>query len=340
MGKHIAIIAVASSPGEAGGAERFYQGLCNALCDAGVDADIVYVAHDESNFDSILKAYLHYYDLDLSAYDGIISTKAPGYLVRHPNHVCYLQHTMRVFYDLFDVEFPSAHQTVFQQRKRIHDLDTAALSSNNVKRIFVIGEEVKYRLLKYNNLKSDVLYQATTLTKYRRGMFKHLFLPGRLHRWKRVHLAIDAMKYVHSPLILYISGTGEEENALRERAKDNEKITFLGKISDGALLDYYSNALAVPFIPFMEDFGLVTLEAFHSGKPVITCSDSGEPARMVRRFNAGLVCKPEPKQIANAIDALFNAPNMAYELGANGRRNALEIRWDRTAATLIDALEL
>jgi len=39
---------------------------------------------------------------------GVISTKAPGYMIRHRNHICYLQHTMRVFYDMFDVEFPKA----------------------------------------------------------------------------------------------------------------------------------------------------------------------------------------------------------------------------------------
>lgn len=111
MSKKVAVLATASPSGEAGGAERFYEGLCGALREKGVDASVVPVVADESNFESILRSYLRFYELDLSQYDGVISTKAPGYVVRHPNHICYLQHTMRVFYDMFDVEFPAASCT-------------------------------------------------------------------------------------------------------------------------------------------------------------------------------------------------------------------------------------
>src|SRR6185295_3217401 len=110
MHKRIAIVATASASGEKGGAERFYDGLKFALCEQGVDAEIVPVIPDESNFEGILRSYLYCYDLDLTGFDGIISTKTPGYLARHPNHVCYLLHTMRRFYDMFDIEFPSSDE--------------------------------------------------------------------------------------------------------------------------------------------------------------------------------------------------------------------------------------
>src|ERR1051325_4519274 len=95
MCKRIAILATASASGEKGGAERFYDGLRNSLWAHGVDPEIVPVIPDESDFGAVLGSYLQFYDLDLTAYDGIISTKAPAYVARHQNHVCYLQHTMR-----------------------------------------------------------------------------------------------------------------------------------------------------------------------------------------------------------------------------------------------------
>ena len=49
----IAVIAVSSSNGEFGGAERFYQGLVNALNKAGAETDLLEIVSDESNFDSI-----------------------------------------------------------------------------------------------------------------------------------------------------------------------------------------------------------------------------------------------------------------------------------------------
>jgi hypothetical protein len=140
MSKKVAIVATASASGEKGGAERFYDGLQNALCSLGVDAQIVPVIPDESSFEAILRSYLEVYDLDLTMFDGIISTKYPSYVARHPNHVCYLLHTMRMFYDMFEFEFPRADNDRLEQRRWIQRLDTGALSSPNVRRVFVIGE--------------------------------------------------------------------------------------------------------------------------------------------------------------------------------------------------------
>src|SRR5215510_2572601 len=294
MSKKVAIVATASPSGEIGGAERFYEGLRNSVCDYDVDARIVPVIPDESSFHGILRSYLNFYDLDLTMYDGIISTKAPAYVARHPNHVCYLQHTMRVFYDRFDTEFPWADSERREQRKWVQTLDTAALSSPNIKRLFVIGEEVRDRLLKFNRIQSEVLYQATTLGGFHCAASDYLFMPGRLHRWKRVNLVIDAMRHVRAPIKLLISGTGEDEAGLKELARDNENIAFLGRVSDEELLEYYANAMAVLFVPYNEDFGLVAIEAFHSAKPIITCRDSGQPARMTSRYQAGLICDPTP----------------------------------------------
>src|SRR5215813_7844135 len=200
MSKKVAIIATASPSGEIGGAERFYEGLRTSLCGYDVDAEIVPVIPDESSFQAILKSYLKFYDLDLTMFDGIITTKAPAYVARHPNHVCYLQHTMRVFYDMFDVEFPWADKERREQRKWVQKLDTAALSSPHIKRLFVIGEEVRDRLRKFNRITSEVLYQATTLSGFHCGASEYLFMPGRHHRWKRVDLVIDAMRYVMAPI--------------------------------------------------------------------------------------------------------------------------------------------
>jgi hypothetical protein len=136
----IAVIAIESPSGIQGGAERFYQGLVSALNAVdGVQAGLVSVAVDETTFDGILEGYLRCYDLDVSAYDGVISTEAPSYLIRHANHVCYLVHTLRALCDMFDHEYLRADETLKRQRALIHQLDTAALRPPHVKAIFNIG---------------------------------------------------------------------------------------------------------------------------------------------------------------------------------------------------------
>src|SRR5688572_30666663 len=122
----IAVLATASAQGDVGGAERFYLGLQAALGARGARAEILPVESDERDFGSVLRSYLRFYELDLARFDGVISTKAPGYVVRHPRHVCYLQHTMRVFYDMFEREFPQPTIERLRERQLVRALDTAA----------------------------------------------------------------------------------------------------------------------------------------------------------------------------------------------------------------------
>jgi glycosyltransferase involved in cell wall biosynthesis len=334
----VAVIAVRPIGGEVGGAERFYEGLTAALNTAGVQADLVNIVSDESCFESIEETYLRCYDLDVSTYDGVISTKAPTYLVRHPNHICYLVHTMRVFYDMFEQEFPHPTPELLKQRALIHQLDTAALQYPRTKKIFVIGQEVRNRLRHYNGLDAEVVHPALAFDGFRCASYDYIFMPGRLHRWKRVDLIIEAMRSVDRPVLLKIAGTGEDEPQFRQLAKNDERIVFLGRVSDQALLDGYAEALVVPFVPIREDFGLVTLEAFRSCKPVITCTDSGEPSHLVVEEGSGFVCSPEPREIAAKVVYLYDHPDVARTMGARGATSIQHMTWANVAARLLNIL--
>ncbi|MBF0235643.1 MAG: hypothetical protein HQK65_21805, partial [Desulfamplus sp.] len=136
MKKKVAIVGVKHPDGIAGGAELFFEGLHKAVLRQGVLADLILEPSDERDFDTIKKSYLRFYDLDLSAYDGVISTKSPSYVIRHSNHVCYLVHTMRVFYDMFDREFPQPGEHMLNSRKFIHELDTTAFKCNRINKIY------------------------------------------------------------------------------------------------------------------------------------------------------------------------------------------------------------
>jgi glycosyltransferase involved in cell wall biosynthesis len=336
----VAVLANVAPHGEPGGAERFYFGLRDALRAWGADAEVVPVLSDERDFVAVQRSYLRFYDLDLSRYDGVISTKAPAYVVRHPRHVCYLQHTMRVFYDMFEREFPNPTPELLAQRSLVHRLDTAALGHPRLLGRLVIGEQVRKRLLESNGLDAEVLHQASALSGFRTGAFDYLFMPGRLHRWKRVDLVIRAMRHVQASVRLLIAGAGEDEAALRQLAGTDSRIVFLGRVSDEQLLELYANALAVPFVPVMEDFGLVTLEAFYSRKPVITCVDSGEPAAFVRDGESGYICPPDEQEIALRIETLTRERRLAKAMGERGLAAIAHISWDAIAERLLKALGL
>lgn len=336
----IALLAVTSARGERGGAERLYDGLHAALVARGVAAARIDMPSDERNFDSVLRTYLRFYDADLSGYDGVISTKAPSYVVRHRNQVCYLPHTMRVFYDMFESTFPAPSPALCAQRDIIREIDTAALTRSSVRGVFVVGDEVRDRLRTFNGIDGEVLHHPSTFVPLPPAGAGYILIPGRLHKWKRVDLAIDAVRAMRNAVDLVICGAGDEEGALRARAGGDARIRFAGHVEDDALARLYAGALAVIYCPQREDYGLVPVEAFMAGKPVVTCLDSGEPTRLVTEGVSGFVCAPEPGALAVALDRLADDRPRAAAMGLRGRDSVAQIAWDTVVARLLGALGL
>lgn len=327
-----------ADPGRLFGAERLFAGLVEAF-QRRYDADWIQVAISEATWDDVLRGYLDCYDLDLCSYDLVISTKTPTFIVRHPNHVCWLLHQIRVFYDRFDDEYGTLGKAQlvekYEQRKTIEELDNLAFQG--VRKILSIGHETSRRLKHYNGFDSDVIHPPVlTLGQYCAAQ-EYFLLPGRLHRWKRVDLALRAMQYLPGDTPLLISGTGEDEKYFREIAGDDPRIAFLGFVSDQELLDLYANALAVLFLPKDEDFGYIAVEAMLSRKPVIVCADSGEPVRLVENGCSGYVVAPEPIEIAAAMSVLAGDRELARTMGDYAYQHVPSQSWDEVVDRLVAA---
>ena len=112
---------------------------------------------------------------------------------------------------------------------------------------------------------------------------------------------------------------------------------FLGHVSDEQLVDLFAGAVAVPFVPVQEDYGLVMVEAFNSRKPVVTCLDSGEPLHFVTHGVNGLVVEPTPT-LWLVRSSFIDRPERAAEMGDNGFRTVSHIRWESIASTLVHSV--
>ena len=112
------------------------------------------------------------------------------------------------------------------------------------------------------------------------------------------------------------------------------RVQFLGEVDDEALVDLYSGALGVIFPPYDEDYGYVTLEAFLSGKPVVTTTDAGGPTEFVVDGVNGRVTAPDPEALGEAIQFLAADRRRAASLGGAGYDRARQITW----AGVIEAL--
>lgn len=168
---------------------------------------------------------------------------------------------------------------------------------------------------------------------------RYLFTVSRLDPPKRIDLLIGAMRHVSAPAELLIAGTGPDEARLRELAREDGRIRFLGFVNDDELLELYAGASAVLFAPYDEDFGLVALEAMLAAKPVITTNDAGGAGELVAEGETGYVTDPDPEAIAGRIERLLADPARATSMGQRGRERAAEVTWRRVGEVLLDGIE-
>lgn len=221
-------------------------------------------------------------------------------------------------------------------RRLVHWLDADALHPTRMSAHLAISRTVARRR-DYFPVGIDVRV-VTPPSSLRTGPstgFGALFTASRLDGPKRIDLLIDAMREVAVPVNLRIAGTGPLDSALRERASGDARIQFLGGLTDDDLAAEYASALAVPFVPLDEDLGLITLEAQMSGKPVITCTDSGGSLDLVTDGVDGFVVEPRAAALAAAISAVARDRELAAAMGDRGRVRAAAITWDRVVEELL-----
>jgi len=92
----------------------------------------------------------------------------------------------------------------------------------------------------------------------------------------------------------------------------------------------------VCFPPVSEDYGFVTVEAFASGKPVVTCTDSGGPAELVIDGERGFVCEPAPEALAGALRRCMDDPAGSERMGDRAHAFAATLTWPATVRRLIE----
>jgi glycosyltransferase involved in cell wall biosynthesis len=341
------IVATASPPFAEGGHLVMARELVRALEAHGHTATLLVTP--QNRFGRQGTAYCAAWCTDVQvAHEGrtvdqVISLRYPAYAVQHERHVVWLNHRMREYYDLWD-DFSSrlSFRASVKERVRrslIHRVDSYLLT-RRVQRLFVISRTVQTRLQTWGGLRSEVLYPPAPLRAYRNdGYGDYLFAVSRLTPLKRFDLVLRALaEPIAAGIRCVIAGEGGELDALarlRRRLDLDDRVELVGRIDDGTLLDHLARCRAVVFPTFNEDYGFVTVEAFMSGKPVLTCRDSGGPAELVRDGENGYVTDAAPEAVARAMRAVMTDRSLALRLGEAGAADAAKMTWPDAVQKLL-----
>jgi glycosyltransferase involved in cell wall biosynthesis len=339
------VVADAQTPFVRGGAELHVEALVRQLRHRGYAVEAVALPFRGQNKPELLAQAAAWRMLDLTAshdqpIDLLIATRFPSYFVRHPRKVAWVIHQHRAAYELAGTPYSDFDHTESDVglRKTLIDLDTRML--RECRRVFANARNTANRLETYNGIAAEALYHPPTLAdRLRPGRYGEYFLVvGRLEAVKRIDLAVRAMAWVSSAMTLKIIGDGSQRAALEHLAAElglGRRIEFLGAASDDELVSLYADARGVIYTPFDEDFGYVTLEAFLSGKPVITAADSGGPLEFVVDGENGFVTAPDAAAIGAALARLADEEPLARQLGTAGQARARQVTWDGVVEQLL-----
>jgi glycosyltransferase involved in cell wall biosynthesis len=341
------VVVTSSPPFVEGGHLVIARELIAACRAAGHAADLVVTP--QNRFGRQGAAYLAAWLTDVgvaadgSAVDHVISLRYPAFAVRHPRHTCWLNHTMREYYDRWD-DFAASiswRNRVKESVRRtlVHRADRHFLS-RGVQRRFTISATVQARLARWSSIDAEVLHPPAPARPYRCDDYgDYVFAVSRLTPLKRFDLLLEALAQPAARGIrAVIAGDGEARDALveqRRRLGLEDRVEFTGRLDEPQLLAHYARCRAVAFVPLDEDYGFVTVEAFASRKPVVTCSDSGGPTELVRDQVEGRVVAPTAAALAEALRQLVGDRAAAERMGAAAAARAATLRWDATVARLL-----
>ncbi|HYQ92579.1 MAG TPA: glycosyltransferase family 4 protein [Candidatus Competibacteraceae bacterium] len=165
-----------------------------------------------------------------------------------------------------------------------------------------------------------------------------IFSPGRMTLQKGMDLLVEAVPLVlasYPEAKFIISGSGPEKEAVVRRAHEigvAGSMVFLETLPRGQYIDLI-RAVDMVVVPSRnEPFGIVVLEAWAAGKPVVATL-AGGPREFIWHDVNGFLVTTDPGGLAHGIGSLLADHDHCRALGANGRRAVEDqFNWDTIAA--------
>ena len=342
----IAVITSGLPFGE-GGHLVILRSLVQALREAGHTAEALVTP--QNRFGRQGAAYLATWLTDVGVgqdgarVDQVISFRYPSYAVRHDAHVCWLNHRMREYYDLWDLFRATLTplQAVKERVRRtiLHAADRWLLT-RNVDKLFAQSSTIAARLQRFGGISSEVLYPPPPPRPYRCDRYgDYLFAVSRLTPLKRLDLIVRALARPDAAGVrAVIAGDGEARASLQALVRQlgvESRVALIGEVNSDQLVEHLAACRAVCFPARAEDFGFVTVEAFAARKAVVTCTDSGGPAELVHDGVEGFVTAPSPEALAPALARLAADEPLACRMGDAGFQAVAGMTWPGIVRRLV-----
>jgi len=241
--------------------------------------------------------------LDLAEYDIVFSSAvlSRSYIPTIDQYtINYLHSPPRWLYDLHRVRINMLNPKLrlfakfWSQWWRTWDLTV----DKYIDKYIANSEVVQKRIKRYYNRESEVIYPPVYTKDYKWNNDERYFLSiSGLYPEKRIDVLINAFRDTPEKE-LRIVGTGMNYKKL---AKGCSNIKFLGSVPEEEKMELLSNCTALISIPMDEDFGIIPIESFASGKPVIGVKEGFTQYQINSYKNGIFVDEPTPLALAKVL---------------------------------------
>lgn len=151
---------------------------------------------------------------------------------------------------------------------------------------------------------------------------------GRHIPYKGFRYLVEASRYLDERFVVLIGGKGELTESLKAQAAGDDKVRFLGRLSDGDLLACYlaCDIFCFPSITKNEAFGIALAEGMSFEKPAVTFTIPGSGVNFVNLDGVtGIECpNGDSRAYAAALTRLADDKQLRRQYGAAAAQRVRE----------------
>ena len=162
---------------------------------------------------------------------------------------------------------------------------------------------------------------------------------GRFTKAKRPDHALEAFKLAQKQipgLRLKMIGRGYLQEKLIQQKVDGAEILGYLSLEDKNTTISHAHVLLVPAV--REGWGIVVTEANALGTPALGYRVNGL-VDSIKDGHTGLLCDPNPEDMASKLVELFSAPARLRSMSANALEDSRQYSWDTAAQDMRRAIE-
>jgi phosphatidylinositol alpha-mannosyltransferase len=177
----------------------------------------------------------------------------------------------------------------------------------------------------------ELLFNAVEVERFTSGPVHPtdrptIFFLGRHEPRKGLEVLLEALSDLPADVRLWVGGDGPQTEELQQRFGHDERIEWLGRISDDER-EARMRGCTVYCSPSVrgESFGMVLLEAMASGCALVASDLDGHRNVATDGVDALLAPVGDARGLAKALRRVLDDPGLRAELVAGGRRRAEQL---------------